>query len=133
WAKAVISSFGTTACGLQSSPRPRRSRAPLLLLAWRISRCESGERSLPTPPMAEHRPVLLEEAVTALDVREDGLYIDATFGRGGHSRAILAELGPHGRLVALDRDPDAIDEARRIDDPRFTIRHAHFSALTQVL
>jgi 16S rRNA (cytosine1402-N4)-methyltransferase len=83
--------------------------------------------------MAEHRPVLLEEAVTALAIREDGTYVDATFGRGGHSRAVLGRLGPRGRLVALDRDPDAIVEARRIGDPRFSISHAHFSELSRVL
>ncbi len=63
-----------------------------------------------------HRPVLLEEAVSALAIRADGVYVDATFGRGGHSRAILERLGPAGRLIALDRDPEAIAAAQR--DPR---------------
>ncbi len=83
--------------------------------------------------MAEHRPVLLSEAVGALAIRADGIYVDATFGRGGHSQAILDALGPHGRLVALDRDPEAIEAARRIADPRFSIAHAHFSELDPVL
>jgi 16S rRNA (cytosine1402-N4)-methyltransferase len=83
--------------------------------------------------MAEHRPVLLSEAVAALAIRADGIYLDATFGRGGHSRAILALLGPQGRLVALDRDPEAVAAGRGIADPRFTIVHAHFSELGQVL
>jgi 16S rRNA (cytosine1402-N4)-methyltransferase len=80
-----------------------------------------------------HRAVLLEEAVAALAVHADGVYVDATFGRGGHSRAILARLGPAGRLIALDRDPQAVEAARAISDPRFTITHAPFSELAQVL
>jgi 16S rRNA (cytosine1402-N4)-methyltransferase len=84
-----------------------------------------------------HRPVLLEEAVAALavttDERRAGTYVDATFGRGGHSRAILARLGPAGRLIALDRDPQAVAAARAIADPRFHIEHAPFSELAAVL
>jgi len=81
----------------------------------------------------EHVPVLLHEAVAALAVRADGTYVDGTFGRGGHARAILAALGPRGRLVAIDRDPAAADAAARIDDPRFLFRRAWFSALDDVL
>jgi 16S rRNA (cytosine1402-N4)-methyltransferase len=77
--------------------------------------------------------VLLEEAVAALAIRADGIYVDATFGRGGHSRAILAALGPSGRLIALDRDPEAVAAARAITDPRFSITHAPFSELAHVL
>jgi 16S rRNA (cytosine1402-N4)-methyltransferase len=80
-----------------------------------------------------HRAVLLEEAVAALAIRTDGVYVDATFGRGGHSRAILERLGPSGRLIALDRDPQAIEAARAIRDARFTAVHAPFSELAQVL
>jgi 16S rRNA (cytosine1402-N4)-methyltransferase len=83
--------------------------------------------------MAEHRPVLLSEAVAALAIRADGTYLDATFGRGGHSRAILAALGREGRLVALDRDPQAVAAGQEISDPRFSIVHAHFSQLGEVL
>ena len=86
----------------------------------------------PGKPTA-HRPVLLEEAVTALAIRADGVYVDATFGRGGHSRAILARLGPAGRLIALDRDPQAVAAAREITDARFRITHAPFSELSKVL
>jgi 16S rRNA (cytosine1402-N4)-methyltransferase len=81
----------------------------------------------------EHVPVLLHEAVAALAVRPDGAYVDATFGRGGHARAILARLGAHGRLVALDRDPAAAHAAAAIDDARFTFRRAWFSGLADVL
>lgn len=79
----------------------------------------------------EHRPVLLEETLAALGIRAEGVYVDATFGRGGHSRAILARLGPSGRLLALDRDPEAVRLGQTWQDPRFRIAHAAFSALTQ--
>ena len=68
-----------------------------------------------------------------LAVRADGIYVDCTFGRGGHSRAILERLGPSGRLIALDRDPQAIEAARAITDSRFSIDHAPFSELARVL
>ena len=80
-----------------------------------------------------HRAVLLEEAIAALAVHADGVYVDATFGRGGHSRAILQRLGSAGRLIALDRDPEAVAAARAITDPRFSIAHAPFSELARVL
>jgi len=81
----------------------------------------------------DHVPVLLQEAVDALAVRPDGIYVDATFGRGGHSRAILAALGHAGRLIALDRDPDAASAAQHITDPRFTFRRTWFSQVQAVL
>ena len=83
--------------------------------------------------MTAHRPVLLLEAVEALAIHADGTYLDATFGRGGHSRAILEKLGRQGRLIALDRDPQAVIEAQRIHDPRFSIVQANFSQLEAVL
>ncbi|MCW5632994.1 MAG: 16S rRNA (cytosine(1402)-N(4))-methyltransferase RsmH [Rubrivivax sp.] len=76
-----------------------------------------------------HRTVLLTEAVEALVTQPEGTYVDGTFGRGGHARAVLARLAPAGRLIAFDRDPEAVAEARRIDDARFTIRHASFAEL----
>ena len=79
-----------------------------------------------------HRTVLLEEAVAALEIKASGAYVDATFGRGGHSRAILERLGPQGRLLALDRDPQAIAAAESLRDPRFSIRHAAFGELAEV-
>ena len=83
--------------------------------------------------MAEHKTVLLNEAVDGLAIRVDGVYVDGTFGRGGHSREILRRLGANGRLIALDRDADAIAAAGAISDARFAIRHARFSELRSVL
>jgi len=82
-----------------------------------------------------HVPVLLEEAVAALEVKPSGVYVDATFGRGGHARAILARLGETGRLVAIDRDPSAVPAAETLaaSDSRFTFRRAWFSELPDVL
>ncbi len=77
----------------------------------------------------QHVTVLLEEAVDALRIREDGTYVDATFGRGGHSREILRRLGPAGRLIAFDKDPAAMEAARAIQDARFTAVHAGFAEL----
>ena len=80
-----------------------------------------------------HITVLLDEAVEALAVRADGCYLDGTFGRGGHSRAVLAQLGPEGRLIAFDRDPVAIAAGSKIEDPRFELVHAPFSAFAEAL
>ncbi|MDR2325770.1 MAG: 16S rRNA (cytosine(1402)-N(4))-methyltransferase RsmH [Acidovorax sp.] len=84
----------------------------------------------------QHITVLLDEAVTALLGGEEtspaGQWVDATFGRGGHSRLILQRLGPDGRLVAFDKDPEAIAEAARITDPRFSIRHEGFRHLDEL-
>lgn len=82
---------------------------------------------------ADHVPVLLDAALDALALRPDGVYVDATFGRGGHSRAILGQLGPQGRVIAFDRDPQAVAAAAAIDDARFTIAHERFSSLPVVL
>src|SRR2546428_8283062 len=80
-----------------------------------------------------HRPVLAAEAIEALAVRADGIYIDGTFGRGGHSRAILNRLGPQGRLVALDRDPQAVAAARDLRDDRFMFLKYNFGTLSAAL
>ncbi len=80
-----------------------------------------------------HVTVLLEEAVTALRVDPQGVYVDGTFGRGGHSRRILAALGPAGRLVAFDRDPQAIAAGAQIQDQRFSLHHTPFSDMAEVL
>ncbi|HEY0841525.1 16S rRNA (cytosine(1402)-N(4))-methyltransferase RsmH, partial [Methylotenera sp.] len=76
-----------------------------------------------------HITVLLNEAVHALDIKPNGIYVDGTFGRGGHSRKILAQLGDKGRLIAFDRDLTAIEAGKAIDDPRFTLVHSHFAAM----
>jgi len=80
-----------------------------------------------------HRPVLLEESIAGLAVQAAGVYVDGTFGRGGHSRAILARLGPSGRLIALDRDPEAEAAARSLADSRFRFFRATFSSVGAIL
>ena len=86
-----------------------------------------------SPGAHAHTPVLAVPAVDYLLTDRDGIYVDATFGRGGHSRLILDRLSPNGRLVALDRDPQAIDAARSIADPRFHVEHTPFSRLRVTL
>jgi len=77
-----------------------------------------------------HTTVLLQEAVDALVHDPQGSYLDATFGRGGHSRAILARMGPNARLCAFDQDPQAVQSAQDLlQDPRFSVRHVPFSSL----
>ena len=84
------------------------------------------------PDTWTHRTVLLNEAVQALHLNPDGHYIDATFGRGGHSRLILSQLSAQGRLTAFDKDLDAMAEAASIADARFAIRHESFSHMAQL-
>jgi 16S rRNA (cytosine1402-N4)-methyltransferase len=81
----------------------------------------------------QHTTVLLAEAVEALVTRPDGFYVDGTFGRGGHARAVLQRLAPSGRLLAFDKDPAAIEAAAQIDDARFAIAHESFGAMREVL
>ena len=92
--------------------------------ASRISPCEGR---------IIHTPVLADEVLEALALRADGVYVDGTFGRGGHSRMILERLGPRGRLLALDRDPQAAQAARAIGDARFSFVHTSFSRLGEAL
>ena len=79
-----------------------------------------------------HTTVLLDEAVDALITDPRGQYVDATFGRGGHARLILQRLAPEGRLLAFDKDPEALAEAARIHDARFSIRHQGFAVLGEL-
>ena len=80
-----------------------------------------------------HRTVLLQEAVDALAIQPDGIYVDGTFGRGGHSRAILERLDENGRLLALDRDPEAFASARSIGDARLIPMHRPFGELREAV
>ncbi|GAL06460.1 16S rRNA (cytosine(1402)-N(4))-methyltransferase RsmH [Photobacterium aphoticum] len=80
-----------------------------------------------------HVSVLLHESVDGLAIKPDGIYIDGTFGRGGHSRLILSQLGENGRLYSIDRDPQAIAEAAKINDPRFNIIHGPFSGMEKYM
>ena len=81
--------------------------------------------------MEYHSPVLLKETVKGLDIKEDGVYVDVTFGGGGHSREILASLGPNGRLIAFDQDKDAL--LNIIDDSRFLLINENFRFMQQFL
>ncbi|EPE37730.1 ribosomal RNA small subunit methyltransferase H [Candidatus Photodesmus katoptron] len=81
------------------------------------------------PDFFSHTSVLLNESINGLAIKSNGIYIDATFGRGGHSRAILSRLGKHGRLYSIDRDYEAVLEGEKIDDPRFTMIHSPFSEM----
>jgi 16S rRNA (cytosine1402-N4)-methyltransferase len=88
-----------------------------------------------TEIILEHVPVLLDETVTALDIKPDGLYIDGTFGRGGHTRAILTKLSPQGQVLGLDKDPEAIAQGQRlaIEDERFSIEQCSFATLADTV
>lgn len=78
-----------------------------------------------------HKPVLLKESVDGLNIQEEGIYVDVTFGGGGHSTEILKRLGPEGRLVAFDQDEEALANAPK--DPRFTLLHENFRYIRQFL
>ncbi|UDG80131.1 16S rRNA (cytosine(1402)-N(4))-methyltransferase RsmH [Candidatus Steffania adelgidicola] len=80
-----------------------------------------------------HTTVLLNEAVNSLNLRSDGIYLDGTFGRGGHSRLILSRLAPKGKLFAIDCDPLAVQAAQTINDARFTIIHGSFSGIVDYM
>jgi len=82
-----------------------------------------------------HQAVLLNEALESLNIRPAGIYIDATFGRGGHSLAILQQLSAEGRLIAFDQDPEAVAFAKQqfADEPRLTIEHCNFNQVAEVI
>lgn len=81
--------------------------------------------------MSYHNPVLLKESIDALDIKEDGVYVDVTFGGGGHSKEILSRLGANGKLFAFDQDPDA--QANKIEDDRFVLIAENFRHITRFL
>ena len=80
-----------------------------------------------------HIPVMLKETIEALSVRANGTYLDCTFGRGGHSGEILKLLSEKGRLIAFDKDLDAINEGKKIADKRFEMEHCAFSEIDKIL
>jgi 16S rRNA (cytosine1402-N4)-methyltransferase len=81
----------------------------------------------------QHTTVLLDDAVQALVSTPDGVYVDGTYGRGGHSRLLLSQLSPLGRVVAMDKDLQAVHDARAITDPRFSIHHTSFAHMVPTL
>lgn len=82
-----------------------------------------------------HKPVLLEETLTALNIKPDGCYVDGTFGRGGHSQEIIKQLGENGKLLAFDKDPQAIAQANAIaaNDDRLHVKQGSFTQLKQII
>jgi 16S rRNA (cytosine1402-N4)-methyltransferase len=97
------------------------------------SQIKKNEQNVGEVPASPHITVMLNEAVEGLAVKPSGIYVDGTFGRGGHSRKILEKLGKEGRLIAFDRDLAAIASAEAIQDPRFHIVHSHFAGLAEEL
>lgn len=92
------------------------------------------ETTSPDTQQNTHIPVLLNESIDALNITQDGVYIDATYGRGGHSRAILAKMGKRGQLLSFDKDEEAYTHAQNhLDDERFSIRHAPFFEMERLL
>ncbi len=96
-------------------------------------RCEFLLAQTKVVSLDTHKTVLLKEAVDALEIESNGIYVDGTFGRGGHSREMLSRLGEQGRVIALDRDPEAFAAGAQLQDGRLTIRQARFSELLDVL
>ena len=86
-----------------------------------------------SPELNAHTTVLLDEAVAALSIKPNGIYVDGTFGRGGHSKKILTQLADHGRLIAFDRDLAAVEAGKAIEDQRFIMVHSHFSKMQDKL
>src|SRR5687768_1013095 len=84
------------------------------------------------PRVFNHQPVLLSAVMEGLNLYPDGIYIDATFGRGGHSRALLERLGEQGRLIAIDKDKEAVAAAKKITDKRFKIFHGSFVEMEKI-
>jgi len=116
------SSFSEGSGSVCPGPPDRAERRDAAERAGAPQRSGGSDAAAPT-----HVPVLAREVVELLAIRPDGVYVDATFGAGGHARLILEKLGPSGRLVAFDADPSARERA--LDDPRFTLVHANFREL----
>jgi 16S rRNA (cytosine1402-N4)-methyltransferase len=109
------------------SPNKASANDALLLVNQALAAMDENQTTIPTS--GSHVTVLLDEAVQALAVRADGVYVDGTFGRGGHSRKILEKLGERGRLIAFDKDLQAIESSKAIQDKRFVMVHSHFAGM----
>ncbi len=108
------------------SPNQASANDALLLVNQALATMNEN----PTGPASGvHVTVLLDEAVQALAVKADGVYVDGTFGRGGHSRKILEKLGEQGRLIGFDKDLQAIESSKAIQDKRFVMVHSHFAGM----
>ncbi len=120
--------------GVRSTPNlaslsPNKASANDALLLVNPALAAMDENPNTSPVSGAHVTVLLDEAVQALAVRADGVYVDGTFGRGGHSRKILEKLGERGRLIAFDKDLQAIESSKAIQDTRFFMVHSHFAGM----
>lgn len=106
-------------------------RAPAIALRQRFAWNSRGMGS----HVSEHIPVMLDEVVEAVAPRPGGRYVDCTFGRGGHTRAVLDRIGPTGRVLAVDRDPEAVAAARELarSDPRISLHHARFGEIGEIV
>lgn len=112
-----------------------RLSRPLIALPQGAMNGLSPFRSKTVCMNSSHQPVMLAQAIDALAIRDDGAYLDCTFGRGGHTRALLEQLGGSGRAYAIDKDPQAIAQATRLAsvDPRLRYWHGSFSKMSQAL
>lgn len=112
-----------------ASLSPNKASANDALLLVNPALAAMDENPNTSPVSGAHVTVLLDEAVQALAVKADGVYVDGTFGRGGHSRKILEKLGERGRLIAFDKDLQAIESSKAIQDTRFFMVHSHFAGM----
>ena len=120
--------------GVRSTPNlaslsPNKASANDALLLVHQALAAMDENPNTSPVSGAHVTVLLDQAVQALAVKADGVYVDGTFGRGGHSRKILEKLGERGRLIAFDKDLQAIESSKAIKDTRFFMVHSHFAGM----
>ncbi len=120
--------------GVRSTPNlaslsPNKASANDALLLVNQALTAMDETPAINPASGAHVTVLLDEAVQALAVKAGGVYVDGTFGRGGHSRKILEQLGERGRLIAFDKDLQAIESSKAIQDKRFVMVHSHFAGM----
>jgi len=120
--------------GVRSTPNlaplsPNKASANDALLLVNQAYATMDENPTLATASGAHVTVLLDEAVQALAVKADGVYVDGTFGRGGHSRKILEKLGERGRLIAFDKDLQAMESSKAIQDKRFVMVHSHFAGM----